>query len=77
MRLGEVKVLIIIVVQMCNFATCAIYLFFTPLNHVGGGGAVRPSLACFLSLTQNYLEASIILDLANLFVSDAPMKKKS
>ena len=42
---------------------------------MGGGGAVRPSLAFFLPFTQNY-HAVPIPDLANLFVANAPMKKK-
>ena len=42
-------------------------------------GAVRTPLPpCFMPFTQNHLEVSIpeILDLANLFVAEAPLKKK-
>ena len=46
-----------------------------PLKH--GGEALYAPLPFFLPVTQNYHEAPIpeILDLANLFVADAPVKK--
>ena len=53
-------------------------LFNNPLNHGGGGGAVRPSLSFGLLLKIIFRHPYLkILDLASLFVADAPMKKKS
>ena len=57
-----------------------VLLFFNPLYKGGGEGALFPPPSLYFCLLlkiiiwHQYLK---ILDLANLFVADAPMKKKN